>query len=302
MSPPALRVRGRVLQARPGRPLLMGIVNTSPDSFSDLVGREGVAAQVAHGLRLAAAGADIVDVGGESGVTHTGVTPEEVEVARVVPVVARLVAEGVVVSVDTWKPGVARAALEAGAHLVNDVSGLRDERLAELCAQAGAALCVMHTRAAPKQEHFAEYADVVEDVVAFLAERSARAIELGVAPDALLLDPGPDFAKTPGETVAVLRALDRVRALGRPVLLAVSNKYFLGAITGRGPAQRLAATLAAVAWAADAGAAMIRVHDVGAAADVLAVKAVLDGREAMPEVDRSDDTLKWIDPDDALGS
>jgi dihydropteroate synthase len=298
VAPPPLHARDRVLQAEPGRPLLMGIVNANPDSFSDAVRRATVEAQVAHGLALVAAGADLIDVGGESGVTYTGVTAEEVETERVVPVVERLVAEGVVVSVDTWKAGVAEAALAAGAHLVNDVSGLRDERLAELCASTGAALCVMHTRAAPKQEHFADYGGaVVEDVVAFLAERSARAVALGVGEERLLLDPGPDFAKTPAETVAVLRHLDRLHALGRPVLLAVSNKYFLGAITGRAPAERLAGTLAAVAWAADAGAAMLRVHDVAAAADALAVKAVLDGRAEVPEIDPEDDALKWIRAD-----
>ena len=305
--PPPLRARDRVLQGAPGRPLLMGIVNVGPDSFSDTVRRETVTRQVAHGLALVAAGADLVDVGGESGVTYTDVTPEQVEIARVVPVVEQLTAAGVTVSVDTWKPAVAAAALAAGARLINDVSGLRDERLATLCAQTGAGLCVMHTRAAPKHEHFADYADGVRvDVVTFLRERAARAVALGVGEDQLLLDPGPDFAKTPAQTVAVLRALTDVRALGRPVLLAVSNKYFLGAITGRGPAQRLAGTLAAVAWAADAGAAMLRVHDVTAAADLLAVKAVLDGRAEVGEVDPTDDTLKWIravgPPVDPLGS
>ena len=292
---PALRARDRVLRAAPGRPLLMGIVNANPDSFSDAERPTSVEQLIARGLGLVAAGADVIDVGGESGVTYTAVTAEEVEIERVVPVIAGLVAEGVVVSVDTWKPAVAGAALAAGARLVNDVSGLRDERLAALCATTGAALCVMHTRAAPKQEHFADYGGaVVEDVVAFLTERSARAVALGVGEDQLLLDPGPDFAKTPGETVAVLRELDRIKALGRPVLLAVSNKYFLGAITGRRPAERLAGTLAAVAWSADAGAAMLRVHDVAAAADVLAVKAVLDGRAEVGHVDGDDDTLKWI--------
>ena len=292
---PALRARDRVLRAAPGRPLLMGIVNANPDSFSDAERPTSVEQLIARGLGLVAAGADVIDVGGESGVTYTAVTAEEVEIERVVPVIAGLVAEGVVVSVDTWKPAVAEAALAAGARLVNDVSGLRDERLAALCATTGAALCVMHTRAAPKQEHFADYGGaVVEDVVAFLTERSARAVALGVGEDQLLLDPGPDFAKTPGETVAVLRELDRIKALGRPVLLAVSNKYFLGAITGRRPAERLAGTLAAVAWSAEAGAAMLRVHDVAAAADVLAVKAVLDGRAEVGHVDGDDDTLKWI--------
>ncbi len=295
---PPLHARGRVLQAAPGRPLLMGIVNTNPDSFSDARRLSRVTEQVEHGLALVAAGADLVDVGGESGVTYTGVTAEEVEIERVVPVVEALVAEGAVVSVDTWKPAVASAALDAGAQLLNDTSGLRDERLAALCAASGAALCVMHTRAAPKQEHFADYGGaVVEDVVAFLRSRAARAVELGVAREQLLLDPGPDFAKTPGETVQVLRALPQLLALGRPVLLAVSNKHFVGAVTGRRPDERLAGTLAAVLWGARAGAAMLRVHDVAAAADALAVAAVLDGRAEVPPIDPGNDALKWIRPD-----
>lgn len=290
-----LHARDRVLQAEPGRPLLMGIVNASPDSFSDSVGRRGAGAQVEHGLALAAAGADLIDVGGESGVTHTPVTGAAEETERVLAVIGPLLAAGLVVSVDTWKAEVAEAALAAGAHLINDVSGLRDERLATLCAEAGAALCLVHTRAAPKREHFADYdGAVLDDVVAFLAERRDRALALGVPAQRILLDPGPDFAKTPAESVTVLRGLDRVRALGHPVLLAVSNKYFLGAITGRGPGERLAATLAAVGWAADAGAAMLRVHDVAAAADLLAVREVLAGRAEVPAIDRDDDSLKWL--------
>lgn len=295
---PPLHARDRVLQAQPGRPLLMGIVNANPDSFSDRRRLSGVEEQVEHGLALAAAGADLIDVGGESGVTYTGITAAEVETGRVLPVVEALVREGVTVSVDTWKPEVAEAVLAAGAHLINDVSGLRDERLATLCAASGAALCLMHTRAAPKQVHFANYAGaVVEDVMGFLQERVARAVELGVAREQLLLDPGPDFAKTPEETVLVLRAMPQLLALGRPVLLAVSNKYFVGAVTGREPGDRLAGTLGAVLWSARAGAAMLRVHDVAAAADALAVAAVLDGRAEVPDVDPEDESLKWIRAD-----
>jgi dihydropteroate synthase len=291
----AIRLRDRRLEQRPGRPLLMGIVNAGPDSFSDAVRLRTLDAQVAHALRLVADGADLIDVGGESGVTYTPATAAGVEIERVVPLVERLVAEGVAVSVDTWKHGVAEAALAAGAGMINDTSGLADPRLAELCAQSGAALVVMHTRAAPKQERFADYGgDVVGDVVAFLGERAAVARAAGVTGEQIVLDPGPDFAKTPAETVAVLRAVDRVTALGYPVLLAVSRKYFVGAITDRPPAERLAGTLAAVGWAADAGAAMVRVHDVAEAADFLRVRAVLHGDEAMPPFDREDDALKWI--------
>ena len=144
----------------------------------------------------------------------------------------------------------------------------------------------MHTRAAPKQEHFADYGGEVLERRRRVPGRAQRpgASRSASPAEQLLLDPGPDFAKTPAETVAVLRGLERVQALGRPVLLAVSNKYFLGAITGRAPAERLAATLAAVGWAADAGAAMLRVHDVAAAADLLAVRDVLAGRAEVPGV------------------
>jgi dihydropteroate synthase len=291
----AIRLRDRTVQPPPGRPLVMGIVNAGPDSFSDAVRLRTLDAQVAHALALVADGADVVDVGGESGVTYTPATSAQVEIERVVPLVERLVAEGVAVSVDTWKAAVAEAALGAGAAMINDTSGLADLRLAELCAATGAALVVMHTRAAPKQERFADYGgDVVGDVVAFLEERCAAARATGVADEQLVLDPGPDFAKTPAETVEVLRGIDRVAALGRPLLLAVSRKYFVGAITGRPPAERLAGTLAAVGWAADAGAAMVRVHDVAPVADFLRVRAVLDGDADMPAFDRDDDALKWI--------
>jgi dihydropteroate synthase len=181
--------------------------------------------------------------------------------------------------VDTYKPAVAEAAIAAGAVMVNDVSGLRDPALADVCARSGAGLVIMHTRAAPKETLLdpAAYDDVVADVRELLRERMDAALARGVAAEQLLLDPGPDFAKTPAQTVAVLRALASLRELGRPLLLAVSNKDFVGAITGRPPRERLAGTLAAVAHGVDAGAAVLRVHDVAAAADFLRVRAVLGG-------------------------
>ena len=290
-----LRLRDHVLEPRPGRPLLMGIVNTGLDSFSDAVRLATLDAQVAHARRLVADGADLVDVGGESGVTYTPASPAEVEIARVVPLVKRLAADGIPVSVDTWKAEVAAAALDAGAAMVNDTSGLRDLALAELCARTGAALVVMHTRAAPKQERFPDYhGAVVDDVASFLAHRCAAARAAGVSDEQLVLDPGPDFAKTPTETVEVLRSIDRLHGLGLPLLLAVSRKYFVGAITGRAPAARLAGTLGAVGWAADRGAAIVRVHDVAEADDFLRVRRVLDGAEELPAFDGDDDALKWI--------
>ncbi|MEA2256738.1 MAG: dihydropteroate synthase [Solirubrobacteraceae bacterium] len=291
----SLRLRDRTVDLEPGRPLLMGIVNAGPDSFSDAVRLDTLERQVEHALALVADGADMIDVGGESGVTYTPETDAADEAGRVVPLVERLVAAGVTVSVDTYKPAVARAALDAGAAMLNDVSGLRDPELAGLAARSGAALVVMHTRAEPKSERFPDYAgDVRGDVEAFLRERLEVARAHGVADDQLVLDPGPDFAKSPAETVDVLRDLDRLRALGLPLLLAISRKYFVGAITGRPPEERLAGTLAAAGWAADAGAAILRVHDVGAVRDFLAVKAVLDGRAEVPAFDASDERLKWI--------
>lgn len=293
-----LRLRDRTVTIEPGRPLVMGIVNANPDSFSDDVRTDTLERQVARALALVAEGADIVDVGGESGVTYNNSTPRTLEIARVVPLVERLVAEEVLVSVDTWKADVARAAVEAGAVMLNDVSGLRDPAIAALAAESGAALVLMHTRAAPKEAAFPDYdGDVTGDVEAFLRERMEQARAQGVAEEQLVLDPGPDFAKTPAQTVEVLRSLPRLHALGRPLLLAISRKYFLGAITGRSPAERLAATIAAAAWAVDAGAAILRVHDVAAVRDLLSVKAVLDGRAEVPEFDAMDEELKWIRAD-----
>jgi dihydropteroate synthase len=292
-----LRLRDRTVAVEQGRPLIMGIVNVGEDSFSDAVRLDTLDQQVARGLELVAEGAALVDVGAESGVTYTPASTSDGEAARLVPLVERLTAEGVAVSVDTWKPEVARAVLEAGAVMLNDVSGLRDPALAELAARTGAALVLMHTRAEPKQEAFPDYDDVSADVEDFLRERIDVALAHGVAVEQLVLDPGPDFAKTPAQTVAVLRELDRLHALGRPLLLAISRKYFLGAITGRAPAERLAGTLAAALWAADAGAAILRVHDVAAVRDALAVTAVLDGRDEVPAFDAGDEELKWIRAD-----
>jgi dihydropteroate synthase len=295
---PPLDVPGRRLSIARGRPLLMGIVNANPDSFSDRVRLDTTARQFDHAMGLVADGADLIDVGGESGVTYTGVTAAEVETERVVPLIERLAAEGVLVSVDTWKPAVARAAIGAGAAILNDVSGLADPELADVCAQTGAGLVVMHTRAAPKQEHFADYAGgVVADVEAFLRERMQLALERGVAAEQLIVDPGPDFAKTPAESAEVLRALPGLHALGRPILLPVSRKYVIGVITGRPPAERLAGTLAALGHGVAAGAAIVRVHDVGAAVDFLRVWRVLEGLDEVPAPDADDEQLKWIRAD-----
>ena len=287
-----LRLRDRVVEPRVGAPLLMGIVNASPESFSDGAAVGGLDAQVKRALALRDAGAELIDVGGESGVTDREPVSADEEAARVVPVVERLADEGATVSVDTWKAPVARAALEAGASMVNDISGLSDPEVADACAAAGAALVVMHTRVPPKVKGFPAYDDVVADVVAFLRERIELALGRGVDEEQIVVDPGPDFAKTPAETVATLRCLDEVRALGRPVLLAVSRKDFVGAIAGRAPGSRLASTLAAVGEGVDAGATIVRVHDVEAVRDFLAVRAALRGQREVPADLRLDPGLR----------
>jgi len=276
-APVTLRLRDRELALSSAAPLLMGVVNASPESFSDGGLYQGVGAQVAQAEALVADGAGIIDVGGESGVTGMDPLAVDEEIRRVVPLVEQLVDRGILVSVDTWKPPVARAALAAGAHLINDVSGLLDVGLADACADGGAGLVLMHTRATPKQKEFPHYDDVVADVLGFLQERMDLALAHGVAPDGIVLDPGPDFAKTPAQTIDALRALPALVDLGRPVLLAVSRKDFVGALTLRRPRQRDPGTLAAVADGVDRGASILRVHDVAGVRDFLTVRAALRG-------------------------
>src|SRR5215208_3367251 len=199
-----LRLGDRTLQMG-SRPLLMGIVNATTDSFSDGGDHPTLEARVAHGAALLEAGADLLDVGGESARGDRPAVDAAEEIERIVPLIERLDAP---VSIDTYKPDVAEAAIAAGAVMVNDVSGLRDPALADVCARTGAGLVLMHTRVVPKGTLLdpARYDDVVADVVGFLRERIEVALARGVAAEQLLLDPGPDFAKTPAQTVAVLRA------------------------------------------------------------------------------------------------
>ena len=277
MTATILRLGRHAVPIRPGQPLLMGVLNASPESFSDGSDAAGIDRHLARAEQLIADGADMIDVGGESGVTNRPpISPEE-EIRRIQPLVSELAAAGVVVSVDTWKAPVAEAALAAGAHLINDVSGLRDARIADHCARYGAGLVVMHTRSEPKVKGFPVYDDVLADVVRFLEERVAEAVARGVSPEGIVVDPGPDFAKTPAETIRVLRRLPELAGLGRPILLAVSRKDFVGALTERPPRRRLAGTLAAVGEGVDAGAAILRVHDIAATVDFLRVRAALRG-------------------------
>ena len=282
MSVPAQRLRAvdRTLQLGE-RPWLMGIVNASPDSFSDGGLHASLDARVQLARELLSAGADILDIGGESASTGRPAVDVEVEIELVVPLVQRIVAElDALVSVDTYKPAVARAAIAAGAAIVNDVSGLRDPALADICAETGAALVIMHTRAAPRERRQDPdlYTDVTAEVLAFLRERVALALSRGVSAEQLLLDPGPDFAKTPAQTIELLAHVERLHELERPLLMAISRKDFIGALTARAPRERLAGTLAALAHGVERGAHVFRLHDVAAAADFLAVRAALAGQ------------------------
>jgi len=297
-----LRARDRRLDLD-GEPWLMGIVNATPDSFSDAGLRSTLEARVALARELVAAGARILDVGGESGVTNRPAVDADEEIERVVPLIERIAAElDAVISIDTYKPAVAQAAIAAGAAIVNDVSGLRDPDLAGVCARTGAALVVMHTSAPPKQrlQDPDLYADVLGEVVAFLEQRMALARSRGVADEQLIVDPGPDFTKTPAQTVELLRGAARLHDLGRPVLMALSRKDFIGALTARSPRERGAGTLAALAHGLDLGAQIFRLHDIAAASDFIAVRAALRGERAVARDLRLPDRLRWEAPVEPL--
>jgi dihydropteroate synthase len=266
-----------------GRTRVMGVVNVTPDSFSDGGQHESPAGAVRHGLHLLTAGADLLDVGGESTRPGAGRVPEAQELRRVVPVVEGLVAAGAVVSVDTVRAPVARAALAAGARLVNDVSGGQaDPAMLPLVAEAGVPYVVMHWRGhSDRMQQRAVYRDVVAEVTAELGERLAAARAAGVAPEQLVVDPGLGFAKLPEHSWGLLARLDALLELGHPVLVGASRKGFLGALladpdgTPRPPAARDHATAALTVLAAQAGAWAVRVHDAAASADAVRVVAAV---------------------------
>lgn len=279
MSGPPLLVAGET-RAIDGT-LVMGVVNASPESFSDAGKFRSLEQRLDLAAELVTAGADIVDVGGQSAITNQPEIEAAEEIDRVVPIIAWLHEQfpGLLISVDTYKPAVAEAAVAAGASIVNDVSGLLYLEVVDSCVRHGAALVVMHTAARPKVrlQDADLYDDVATEVVEFLADRMRVAVERGLPEESLIVDPGPDFTKTPYQTVAVLRRIAEVRALGRPVLLALSRKDFLGAVTGRSPRGRDAATNAAIAFFASTPGNIVRVHDVTAARDVIATVEVLAG-------------------------
>ena len=261
----------------------MGVVNVTPDSFSDGGALPDAAAAVAHARRLVREGAAIVDVGGESTRPGAEPVPLEEELRRVVPVVEGAAKLGAQISVDTSKRAVAEAAAEAGATYINDVSAFRfDPGLAGLVADRGLECCLMHMRGEPRTMQDApRYDDVVSEVKAFLEDRLAAAVAAGVAEEHVQLDPGIGFGKTAEHNLELLRRLDEIVAIGRPVVLGTSRKAFLGRITGREvPAQRVHATVASCVLGFERGARVFRVHDVAAVADGLAVAAATLARNA----------------------
>jgi dihydropteroate synthase len=256
---------------------IMGVVNVTPDSFSDGGAFLDRDAAVKHGLRLACEGADLLDIGGESTRPGADPVPEREELDRVIPVIEGIRAEnaGVRISIDTSKAAVAAAALDAGAGYVNDVTALRgDPDMAALVAERGVDVCLMHMLGTPRtMQSEAHYDDVVADVKAFLAARIEVATAAGIATERIEIDPGIGFAKTIDHNLELLYRLRELTELGRPIVLGTSRKSFLGRITGRETAERMPATLATLVMGYERGAQVFRVHDVAPARDALAVAA-----------------------------
>jgi len=259
------------------RPRVMGVLNVTPDSFSD-GGRfldPGLALE--HARAMLADGADLIDVGGES--TRPGAPPvdEATELARVLPVVEALAGDGAIVSVDTMKPAVMRAALDAGASMINDVRALGQPGALEAVAARDAAVCLMHMRGEPATMQAApRYDDVAAEVAAYLRERAGACLAAGIARDRIAVDPGFGFGKTLAHNLDLAARLGEVVALGWPVLVGVSRKSMLGALTGRASGERVAAGLAATLALVARGAAIVRTHDVRETVDALAVWRAMD--------------------------
>jgi len=260
------------------RPRVMGIVNVTPDSFSDGGRHDDARAAIAHCERLVAEGADLLDIGGESTRPGAPRVDADSEWARIAGVLAAATQLGVPVSVDTYKPEVMRRALDAGADVINDVQALQAPGALAAVAGSGVGVCLMHMRGEPaSMMELAVYGDVVAEVGAFLAQRAQAAQGSGIPAECIVLDPGYGFAKTSTHNLQLLAGQQRLAELGYPLLAGWSRKRTLGDITGRPVEQRLPASLAAALRAVSAGAKVLRVHDVAATVDALKVWAAVDG-------------------------
>jgi dihydropteroate synthase len=259
------------------RPLIMGVVNITPDSFSDGAKYLEPEAAAAHAARLMDEGADILDIGGES--SRPGAEPVSLheERRRVLPVLEKILGLGVPVSVDTCKPELMREAIAAGASMINDIFGLRAPGALPAVAASNAAVCVMHMQGEPRtMQAQPQYRDVVQEVRDFLLERARAAQAAGIAADRIVIDPGFGFGKTTEHNLALIRGLRELAAAGYPVLAGLSRKSLFGKIVGRAVAERMPASVAGALLAAQRGAAIVRVHDVAATRDALLVMRAID--------------------------
>lgn len=294
---PTLDCNGRALKL--DRPRVMGIVNVTPDSFSDGGAHDTLEAAVAHGLRLAAEGADVLDIGGESTRPGAAEVPVEEELRRTIPAIERLARETALpISIDTSKPEVMRAAVAAGAGLINDVYGLRREGALDAAAELGVPVVLMHMQGEPRSmQHEPSYDDVVAQVHRFLAERVFAAEMAGIAKQRIVVDPGFGFGKTLQHNLTLLAQLERFGELGVPVLAGLSRKRSIGELTGREDArERVYGSVAAHLIAAQRGARLLRVHDVAATVDALKVWEAV-AAQAQPRRAAAPAMPKWPDED-----
>lgn len=263
------------------RPMIMAVINATPDSFSDAGKYATIEARMERTEEVLRQGADILDIGGQSAITGVPEISEDEEIERITPVIEWVAANtSAIMSIDTYRPKVAAAALEAGAHIINDISGLLHPELADVVAKYRAGYILMHNRGRPKVRLTDAnlYEDVVADVLEFMDDRFSQLNDAGVSREQVIVDPGPDFAKTPAQTVEVLQSIAQLLDYGRPVLFPVSRKDFIGAITGRPPRERLAGTLAAIAHTlTKTRAGIYRVHDIEEVRNFLDVWDVLQG-------------------------
>mgnify|MGYP001206501287 FL=1 len=279
VSPVPETLRTAAGEINVGDPVIVGVVNATPDSFSDRGDRStaGSIRQVEEHLEN---GAGIIEIGGESNVTNRPAVTAEEEIRRILPVVEAAAGAGAAISVDTYKPEVARAALAAGAAIINDISGGGNRDLMSAAAAAGAGVVLMHTVVEPKTQRWDESAypeGITAHQLEFFQQRLSDLAEIGIGSDQVVVDPGPDFGKTPRQTVESLRGLPELAGLGCPMMLAVSRKDFIGAINHRRPSERGPGTFAALAFGLDAGGRLLRVHDVAGTRDFVQVWQALRG-------------------------